>query len=489
MSLKRIGIWVAGAVVLGAAAGSIAWFVGRGSVETRIAEVVADADAQGWTISHGPPEIGGFPFGYDIVLPDAAAVRRENGLIARFPRLNIVWDGAEADKLTLVLPPEFDITVPIAEAQRAQDPELPTQLKMKGEATGLQVTMDRATGGTGSWRGETLRLLVDQQDYPNMMDLLLTDLYAELSPGRDGPASLTAAELVAKVRAAPADGPTSILETTVQGVEVDLDRGEKPFREILYQGAQGTVSVSYRFAGAEGQIEIADDPLKMDGTLAFSSGEGAGNAIIATGTLDLTSESQSVSWTATGPDQAWGTVSAARAHFGYTVPTAPTETPLPGRLKVGLEAVEGGEDFWAVLDPGGKLDRAPGNLALDLGITLRLMARLDRLPPGLAPPYEIANVMVNQAYVEALGASFDAAGDVEMIQPVMIPEGRIDIRGQGWKKLITGLAEAGFLTAEMQEMGEAILQVYARPAEGEDNWQSELRIGQHGLSVNGLPVQ
>ena len=489
MGVKRIAVWVGGALVLGAAAGSIAWFVGKGAVEDRIAEVVADADAKGWTISHGPPQIGGFPLGYDIVLPDAAAVRRESGLMARFPELTVVWEGAEADRLVLRLPENFELITPFSEAQRTDDPDLPARLLMKGEAEALQVTMNRETGGTGYWQGKSLRLVVDQPDYPNVMDVLFRDLTAELALGREGPASLAAAELVTKVRAKPADGPKSVLESVTTDVRVDVDRGAVPFQQILYEGAQGTFRAVYAFAGTEGHVEIAEDPLGMDGRLAFGSGKATGTAIVAAGVLDLAAESEDVTWTATGPDQALGTLSAARTHLGYTVPTAPTVDPQPGRLKLGLEAVEGGEDFWAAMDPGGKLDRSPGNLALDMGVTLRLMGRLDRLPPGLAPPYEIANVMVNQAYVEALGASLSATGDVEMIQPVAIPEGVIDIRGQGLRTLIGALADAGFLTPEMREMGEAILQVYARPDEGEDSWQSELRISQQGISVNGLPVQ
>lgn len=148
----------------------------------------------------------------------------------------------------------------------------------------------------------------------------------------------------------------------------------------------------------------------------------------------------------------------------------------------------GGDDLWSWLDPDERLRRDPANLLVDFGFTTRLLSRIDHLSPGEQPAYEVANVMVNEAVIGALGAEASATGDFEVLQPALIPEGTLQIRAEGVEQLMSALEGAGLIDASVRETGAAILQVYAQPA-GDDAWQTELRVGPDGLSINGLPVQ
>ncbi|MFK7944223.1 MAG: DUF2125 domain-containing protein [Paracoccaceae bacterium] len=489
MRRNRLILYVAGALGLVAAAWSIVWLVGRSDVETRLVDLVTEADAEGWTLTHGNPEISGFPLGYDVVLPDAALVHRGSGLIARLPEVNAIWEGTDADQVKLLLPDSFKIEMPVTEARRTRDPSLPEKLQFDGTARNAQVVLRQDGGLVGVISGDEIRLVLEQTDIPTSIEAALRSFVAELSDDLAAPIALRAEEIALSGTSSTSDGPEAVLKTQAASFALDLLLDEAAFNDVIYGGVEGTYRAQYTYGSVGGTLDISKDPLGMDGKLGFSTGEGAGDLIASAGILDVTADNRDVAWSLTGPSQDWGAVTIARTEFGYTVPMSPTEMPQPGRLKVGLEALKFAQQVWDEYDPAGKLDRTPGNLALDISMTLRLMARMDRLPAGMQPPYEIANVMVNQAIVQALGAEVQAAGDVEMIQPAAIPVGQLNIQAHGLSALISGLAETGLLPPEMQEYANAILQVYARPGEGDDSWQTELRIGRAGMSVNGLPVQ
>lgn len=488
MRLKTVII--AGMVVLGLGLGgwTAAWFAGRGEVEDRIAEVVSEFEAQGWSVSHGGAEISGFPTGYNVHLPDVALVRGATGELLRLPEVRARWEGTDSDRIVMDLPETFEATLPNSEEERQRDPSLPPMLLVRGQAEGWQIAVP-TDGDKPVMTAERLSAVLDQEDFTTAATAHLTDMVVDLPHGATQTFVVSAAGADLDMRSVQEDGPVTLLALRLSELGTQVDPGKAPFREVFYAGAEGQFRVQYAYANAEGTLEVTEDPLEMDGILNFSNGEGTGVMSVVNGVFDLQAEHKAATWALKAPDFPGGAVTLARAELAYSVPTAPSETPLPGRLKIALEEVEGAEELWAQLDPGGKLDRSAGNIVLDIAATVRLMARMDTLPPGFAPPYEVANMMLNQAFVGALGAEIEAYGDVEIVQPAMIPIGSVEMRAAGLSRVIAGLTEAGVLSPEMRSAAEAVLQVYARPGDAPDTWESILRVGVDGVSVNGLPVQ
>ena len=483
--------WIIGAAVVavvGIGGWTGAWFLGQGEVEARLAAITEEADAKGWSVTHNEPEIGGFPMGYTIRLPDVAVVRRDTGLMIRLPEVTANWDGAAVNQVILDLPETFELIQPNSELDRLNDPGLPASFNLKGKARDWQMWM-ATDAPNGVMTAAMLEIALDQEDYPTSSTLTLVSAEADLPLNPTDPLSLRAASATGTMRNAEEAGPQITLNVETEGLDALVAMGELPLAEVLYGGAEGAARLQYSITSSVGRLVVVEDPLNMDGVLEFTTGESTGAFEGRAGIVDVATETMDGTWTLTAPDGQGGTVTSARTELAYTVPTSPSQIPVPGRLKVALEQIEGAPDLWQTFDPSGKLDQGAGNLVLDISLTARLMARMDRLPAGLAPPYEVSNVSLNQALVSALGAEFQAEGDIEMIQPVQIPEGQIEMRGAGLSALIVSLTEAGILPQELRETAEAILQVYARPAAGDDSWESVLRIGQEGISLNGLPVQ
>lgn len=494
MRRSRLLILAGTALGLLLAAGAGAWMVGVSRVEARLEAARADADLRGWSVSYEIAGITGFPMAYRVALTDVALIRRDTGMLVRLPKLQLEWRGTAADKAMVELPENFQVDLPNSEVARLADPRLPPVFRFAGRTTDAALTLSLDAGIVTAIMGtaDAVSISLDQQDYSTSFELAL-----DMVTGRttdDDKADLSAAALRIGATARPPESAETDfrLEAAPFEVRVTADAGaQQSLREVVYAGAAGAASLSYDFGTATGTLAVTKNPQGNDGAVEFSAAEGAGILLLSKGILDLDTDSRSARWTLARPEGAgtWGSISAARTSVSYVVPLVPTPTPAPGRLKFALEAVEGDKILWAALDPGTRLDRSPGNLVMDLGFTTRLMQRIDQLPPDAAPAYEVGNVMVNQAVVQALGAELSASGDIEMIQPMMIPDGTLSLRASGLSALLKELEATGLIDAGMHKTGDAILQVFATPAPGDDNWQSELTVGPQGISMNGMPIQ
>jgi hypothetical protein len=67
--MRRLLIVLLAVPVVAAGASLLAWHWAVGQMETRIAVWEAEQRAQGWTVSHGPPERGGWPLAAEVTLP------------------------------------------------------------------------------------------------------------------------------------------------------------------------------------------------------------------------------------------------------------------------------------------------------------------------------------------------------------------------------------------------------------------------------------
>ena len=102
------------AMVLAMAAGSsfLAWRWVVGQMQTQFAAWVAAQQAQGWTVAHGEPGAGGWPFAAELILPDLSLT----GLAADIPG-GIAWSGERTTLRVDVLSPRL-LTVLVGGGQR-----------------------------------------------------------------------------------------------------------------------------------------------------------------------------------------------------------------------------------------------------------------------------------------------------------------------------------------------------------------------------------
>jgi hypothetical protein len=67
--------------------------------------------------------------------------------------------------------------------------------------------------------------------------------------------------------------------------------------------------------------------------------------------------------------------------------------------------------------------------------------------------------------------------------------GALKIRASNATKLLLALKQAGLIDEQTRATGAAMLQVYARPGDGEDMWETDLTFGNDGVTMNGLRVR
>lgn len=170
------------------------------------------------------------------------------------------------------------------------------------------------------------------------------------------------------------------------------------------------------------------------------------------------------------------------------MPTGVSETPQPGSLRLAMIRLDGDDSFWNNLDPKAVLDRSPAELLLDVEATAKLTGRIDRLGPTEPFPVQLANVSVNGFDVRALGGEMSATGDVEVLQPINLPLGALDIRINKGNAVLSALTQAGLIDETTRSMAAAMLQVYARPID-EDTHETDLTFGNEGITMNGLRIQ
>ena len=104
-------------------------------------------------------------------------------------------------------------------------------------------------------------------------------------------------------------------------------------------------------------------------------------------------------------------------------------------------------------------------------------------------PLVLSNISVNTMDLSALGGRVRASGDVEVLQPINLPLGALEIRMSNPNAVMDALKQAGLIDEPTWTAGTAMLRVYARPGEGEDNWETDVTFENDGITVNGLQVR
>ena len=97
--------------------------------------------AQGYEITHGAREIGGFPFGYAVRHRDVV-VRDQQGVSVRLPEVLTEVTAEDADRLVTTLPEKFQMEIAVQTSAEAE----PETLQLDFEAKNLVLVSDGRPG-------------------------------------------------------------------------------------------------------------------------------------------------------------------------------------------------------------------------------------------------------------------------------------------------------------------------------------------------------
>lgn len=487
--MKRI-LWIIATVAVLAGLGL--WslrFFSESRIEGKLDLAKAEAGARGWALTWGTREATGFPVVNRVQLTGVALVS-ELGVLVRIGDVIVAQDPEAAGALAIQLPGEMALTVPISALARQQSPFLPPKvdLTFATENALLRIGSDPAGGLTAILTASALRAALDQTDFPVSLSIDAGTVSVESdvaeagrrfrlksgSFGVDMRDSSGAGALVVDSRytdlslgaTVRADGFASFMDG-LQTLSEKLASG-------AFQSASQVVTVSSLQPGAPGGRPT---------TLTWKAGPQTGLFQIDKGTLGYSAEDRDVVATLDLPNERGFERAAASMLYyqrQFELPFVNTgETPRPGSLRIAVEDFVPDEATWQGFDPDARLAREPADLLFDAKATLRLTGGRGALP------VEFSNVSLETFRLGALGATAEAKGDVEILQPIALPLGLIEVSLTGADMLVGSLHEVGVLDDKRAEMTRAILQVYARPAPDADRHETEVAFTKDGMLING----
>ena len=496
--MKKVLIVVVGIAAVGLAIWSGLWFVGRGQIEDRLDLEHARAEARGTTITWESREIGGFPFGYEMQATNVAITNRETGMLLRIPEVVSRSDASDVGRIETRLLGEILIDLPIPEERRVADPRLPRIAKLSLTGEQMLATIEGLSQSDGnitlSAREATLRM--DQEDLPGKLDLIVTDFSTAYKQIGDKVTSGTqAATVLFKASGTDKDGLQSSADIGIDAFSLtaSLDTPEtRNLNDILFGSAAGTLEVVYSTGSIHSEAIASDATGQGGGTFSYSGGTATGIIGVQDGSVEIRGESRQNVWVIDpkqGGNALNGTITADAVQTHYIMPTRPTDVPESAKLRLAIIDLDADEELWTALDPNNALDRSKAELLLDVDATAKIMARLDQLRPTQGVPVQLSNVSLNTLNLKALGGDVHATGDVEVLQPINLPLGGLKIKLSNATAILLSLKQAGLIDEQMRATGAAMLQVYARPGEGEDTWETDLTFDNDGITMNGLRVQ
>lgn len=500
--MRRLLRWTALALGVMAVVWTGLWVAGRGEVAAGLDAQLSAMEARGLAVEHGARRIGGYPFGYEAVVEDVVLEDAGSGLVARLPRLVGASDLAAPGRVTARLPARFEVDLPVPAALRRGMPDLPDTLSLEIESRGLALTVDGAPGRGGRARlsAESVMLIHAGADRPLSFAVEIAELDASLSrPPATGGAPARLSVGAGRVEALGAmvapEGPRRTLDIRGEGLSLTA-RADRPGAAMLAAFAPGEGRRPLEAALSGGPVTarmaVEGDPETPDGAVELSAQIVSGVLSLADRALDLRlgADRSRLEVMPAGAGAALaGALDASQIEARYRTPMGPTEEMRPLGLEVSVVRLAPDERLWRRLDPAGQLSREPADLTLHLDGTGRLTKPPAARRPGEAFPLEIGNLEIRAAKLSGLGARATAEGQVEFVQPVARPHGRVELRLDGALGLLRGLQEAGLIDEQALQLAAITLSTYTRAGRGRDTLLADISMDMDGIRVNGERVR
>lgn len=469
------------------------WFAGRALWVAPEADRAVERLREGRLfVAYDSRSIGGFPFGYEVALQGVtvsdesalwrwmAAEARIGGGLGNGGALEIrpsaesrvlvepaSWGGGAGETPMLV---EIAATAPLL--RLASGPDRP-----RARLTADRLTAERREGGGPA---RALRIALDG-----------LDAEAAALDG-DGALTLAAARAEAEWTLSPDGVREDRARFAVETVSLEasgaaLDAGSPT--EFHERGGALTVAFASGRSESSGASTGGPSAAPVEG-----GAEAASSALrfeAAGGRARLSTESLGLRWRLDGagaPTPGFA-VEAARVAARLDAPLRRAPDPQDWSAGFEVEGAAPGAALWSAFDPAGALPRDPMALKLELGGLARLIADLGAPSAGQSP-VDLETLEIRAARLDALGASADAKGALDIAGNAAAPEGRVRLDLAGAAALLDRAEAAGLLPpAAAADLRAMAAEFFAQSA-GPDALTAEIDFAPDGaVSVNGKRVR
>ncbi|MEM7506058.1 MAG: DUF2125 domain-containing protein [Pseudomonadota bacterium] len=493
---------IGGVLVVAALGWTGLWFWVKGQIETRMDAEIAQIARGGDKISFAERSVAGFPFTHRTVLTDVVGEMADGQIIYKAPDLVIDWNLQERDQVTVTLPATFTGEFVPPEDLRESSPDLPERMVFDFETVDTKIV---AEGPPGVAR----QLQMTGESIVMVHSFAATDAHFAIEFQKiDTNATIPADPEVGEVISAGTlelidyalsmvgeDGRRVTMEGQVEDVQIT---GTSNIRQPAHLEAMMAgdlayaLSATYNMGNAITRIRVDGDEENQGGTLTSTTGTSAAVMELANGTLDLRGEARTNAWEVTPDDEAVpyrGTVAIDMIDLIYKVPFAPSEEMLPFDVKLAMIGFQPDEVLWTAFDKDAVLARDPAEMTVDFEGTMRLTKQQGEVRPGEAPPVAFGNLIINRIDLAALGATAKATGDVEFIQPLNLPQGRVKVTLTQVMETLTKLVEAKIVTPDFLLVGSLMAQNYLVEDPETGAMIADIEMGPTGYTINGQPLQ
>lgn len=500
--MKKIALVLSGILVTVAVIWTILWNAGKGEVFARMDQEILALDAAGTRVHFAGRDVGGFPFGYEVTLKDVEIAVPTAGSIYRLPTVVTRADLSDPDRLVTKLPETFSLDIIPTEEMKVARAGLSDIYTIDFETIAAEVVIDGLPNAarTVTTSADSLLIAYGGADTDAKFAVEFQNLAgtSNLPAGIDGGNAVSNSQigLIDYVVSGEAEtGAAITLEGQVEDVLITGNtslRSAADFQALMNGDVSGQIATTFSFGKSLGRFNSAGTDEIPAGTLTTSSGTSSGAIDLIDGSILVRGEARNNAWNvvteAEGPVQDT-TVKIEMLDAIYQVPLAPSDEMKPFEIKFAMVDLTLDDALWNLLDPETTADRSPAEILVDLVGSMRLTKSQSELRPGEAPPVAFGNLSINRLDLSALGASAQARGDVEFIQPVNMPNGAVTLRLKNVMKAMGDLVEVGILTPDILLVASLMAQNYLREDAETGELIGDFEMGPAGITVNGQPLQ
>ena len=491
------------AALLAGAGWSALWVTGRGEVEERLSLERERLAARGVEVRHGTPEIGGFPFAYEVRLPDLVLEQAATGMAITLPELTATASLGEMERIRYAFPERFLVQLPTPPAAEGTEgtggPALPGTSTVEVEAEGLAVEQVVGEAGMAETTIAAASLLLVQAGAEQARNgaLEFRGLSAEIAlpprvPGAETALTLTAEAMDYLATDETEEGRASRIEGTIEdlGLTASTDQPDLGAALAVLAGAPGggRLRMTLQMGQTEATASVAGADPARSGSVTASTGVSGGYVTIEGGLIDMVHSAENNRFVLEPADPTAslkGGVEVGRIELVYRSPLVPREEMDELVFRLALGPVAPDEALWQSVDPTGSLERGPGEFVIDLLGSARMRpSEVDGLPEEA----ELGTLTVRHADIALLGAEAETRGEVEFLQPGNRPEGRLTLELTRAMEVLGDLARAGLIGLEMLQTVTMLAANYTRPGDDPETLVVDMEFRGSEVLMNGQPI-
>jgi hypothetical protein len=190
----------------------------------------------------------------------------------------------------------------------------------------------------------------------------------------------------------------------------------------------------------------------------------------------------------------------ALGELAYTLPLGDSAEPREISMVTRLSGLTVNDELWDAFDPARKLPRDPAEIAVDVGGTISwqpwsIFYGMDA--GGAAMPLLAFDLSANELRANAAGLALAGTGgfvfDLGDTPPGRMPpppEGALDLTLAGLWRFLDTLVEIGALSEQDATGAHLVVELFARPGEGEDTLVTKIEYDEQGrITANGAPLE